>query len=112
MRRLLWTLLFGGVLLLMLSALVVAPPPEEASGAVHCPAPSDAVLCTLPQTASVSAVTRTVPTVAPRRLEAVRLQAPSPTSIPQSTDANGRVLRAGRYENCVYQVFRAGVAGG
>ena len=29
-----------------------------------------------------------------------------------SRDANGRVLRATRYENCVYQVFRAGVAGG
>ena len=32
--------------------------------------------------------------------------------LPRATDANGRVLTACRYENSVYQLFRAGVAGG
>lgn len=111
MRRALWTLLFGGVFLLMLSALVVAPP-QEAPPAPQWPPPQDAALCALPRDASVPAANSPIPQTESRRMEAVAAQAPPPLSIPQNTDANGRVLRDGRYENCVYQVFRASVAGG
>lgn len=111
MRRALWTLLFGGVFLLMLSALVVAPP-REAPPAPQWPPPQDAALCALPRDASIPAANHPVPQTESRRMEAVAAQATHPLPIPQNTDANGRVLRDGRYENCVYQVFRASVAGG
>lgn len=111
MRRALWTLLFGGVFLLMLSALVVAPP-REAPPAPQWPPPQDAALCALPRDASVPAANSPAPRTENRQAEAVTARENCPLPLLRETDANGRVLRNGRYENCVYQVFRASVAGG
>lgn len=111
MRRALWTLLFGGVFLLMLSALVVAPP-QEPPPAPNWPMPVDAALCALPRTDSAPAAHQPVPQTENRQAEAVTAREACPLPRLQETDANGRVLRNARYENCVYQVFRPGVAGG
>lgn len=111
MRRALWTLLFGGVFLLMLSALVVAPP-QEPPPVPDWPMPTDTALCALPGNGSGPAAHQPVPRTENRQVEAVTARENCPLPLLRETDANGRVLRNGRYENCVYQVFRASVAGG
>ncbi len=111
MRRALYTVLMVGLFALALSALVVSPqegvaepaaaptlshvqaallpqPPPDVTGAHSRPPEARAVLAALP---------------APRFAMLTHLA---------QRDSNGRVLRALRYENSVYQVFRPEVAGG
>ena len=110
MRKILPAVLLGGLFLLMLSALITTPQPEK--NAPIPPPPAETAVAVLrpqeqPQTA------RQQPRTGEGR--ALRLRpchADLPMLSPRATDANGRVLTACRYENSVYQVFRAGVAGG
>lgn len=109
MRKILPAVLLGGLFLLMLSALITTPqlqkpapipPPAETAAAVLRPQEQPQAACRQPRAGE----TRTL------RLRLHRADLPMPP--PRATDANGRVLTACRYENSVYQLFRAGVAGG
>ena len=113
MRKTAMVILLGGLFLLMLSALVVTPedaaPPAvpSAPGQYHAvfalpaqpPAPVSAGLT------AHKAQTGLIPSAA----EAV---VPEDWRSLGARDSNGRVLRAARYENSVYEVFRPEIAGG
>lgn len=111
MRKALWAALLGGVFLLMLSALVVTPQDEAPLQSKRI-VPENAALCAMPQAAAIPAAQEAPQPARERAQQALPATETQPLPLPRETDANGRVLRATRYENCVYQVFRAGVAGG
>lgn len=109
MRKILPALLLGGLFLLMLSALVTTPQQERPA---PIPPPAETAVGVLRQEQQPRAVCRQ-PRAGDGRTLRMRLRrADFPALPPRATDANGRVLTACRYENSVYQVFRAGVAGG
>lgn len=114
MRKVLLGLLLGGLFMLLLSALVVTPqqavgtePPAEA-----LPAQVQAVLMPAPVAPTNGADAAPVRSQTARAFYLLALAAVCLLPAFHSHDANGRVLTAKRYENSVYQVFRAEVAGG
>lgn len=113
MRKAFGVLLLGGLLLLLLSALVVTEADACLPEADVLPARTQPVLM---MPASVAAAQQTDASVAPstpvRALCLLALAGACCLPAFHAHDANGRVLTAGRYENSVYQVFRAEVAGG
>lgn len=112
MRKAFAAVFFAGLFLLMLSTLVVSPDHASAA-AIPPPSPADfhAVLAPpAPQPIGSADVSCT----AENRSPAVWFALPSGAAVSPVVihDSNGRVLTSVRYENSVYQVFRAGVAGG
>ena len=112
MRRAVYAAILTGLFLLLLSALVVSPETPAAPRALPESEEHHAVFRPL-----ISAI---VPEVSARAQEHPETRLIL-CSIPLilcfmplcvTRDANGRVLRAARYENSVYQLFRAEVAGG
>ena len=113
MRKAGLTVLLTGLFVLMLSTLVVTPedavPPSPVPlapilHAVFLPMtepPAPVTFPGVPEGAQAAFGTAMCAVVAAAWLTA-----------PPSSDSNGRVLRACRYENSVYQVFRPEVAGG
>ena len=111
-RKAVYALLLSGLFLLLLSALVVTPQTEAAQAPAPLP-PMQAQAAVLPQPAADgcgAAQARPLDV----RAALVCLLAACAFSLPRLAhrDSNGRVLRAHRYENSVYQVFRPEVAGG
>jgi len=114
MRRALFGILLTGLFVLLLSALVVAPqsaPPASSPP----PLPRDFHAVLMPAALPAAQADLTVPEAA----EDLQLQALQPqqtaadgTHRPAYADSNGRILRALRYENSFYQLFRPEVAGG
>ena len=113
MRKVLGTMLLAGLFLLMLSALVVTP--EDAMPPPPLPPVANV------KAAFVPAVSVTGEWQAIACAPGSARQTPGAAVLPVLTallpaagerDSNGRILRHGRYENSVYQVFRPEVAGG
>lgn len=112
MRKVVYAVLLTGLFLLLLSALVVTPQTEAAQAPAPL-SPMQAQAAVLPQPAADgcgAAQARPVEV----RAALVCLLAACAFSLPRLAhrDSNGRVIRALRYENSVYQVFRPEVAGG
>ena len=109
MRKILPAVLLGGLFLLMLSALVTTPQPEPPA---PIPTPAETAAAVLRPQEQQQAACQQPRTGEGRALRLRLRHADLPLLSPRATDANGRVLTACRYENSVYQLFRAGVAGG
>lgn len=111
MRRAVWTVVFAGVFLLLLSTLVVTPEAAEPPDAPPIPTDLQFAPAALPpvQAAQEGLQRRADAGMAPPAVCALCAR-----SLPRLAlcDANGRVVTAARYEKCVYQLFRAEVAGG
>ncbi len=111
MRKAFAAVFWAGLFVLMLSALVVtphqeAPPKPEPPFPMHVAfaAAAQRVLPSVPETMAK-----------PCEHEEYSVKAEigaGDALLPQHRDANGRVIRGGRYENSVYQVFRPETAGG
>ena len=99
-------------LLLLLSALVVTPETAETQPAVDLAADFHAVF--RPVVSAILPDAADAPTSQNSHSMIMRtLTVPLCTAMISCTrDANGRILRAVRYENSVYQLFRPEVAGG
>ena len=111
MRKVLGAILLTGLFLLLLSALVVTP--EDAAVPPPPPRPNiQAVFLPMPGPSAPTANAALRP--AGLHLLAAFLTAAfsARMMLSRTCDSNGRVLRAVRYENCVYQLFRPEVAGG
>lgn len=109
MRKILPAVLLGGLFLLMLSALITTPQPEKTA---PIPPPAETAVAVLRPQEQPQTACQQPRTGEGRALRLRPCHADLPMLSPRATDANGRVLTACRYENSVYQVFRAGVAGG
>ena len=113
MRKALYTVLLAGLFAVMLSALVVSPeaPAEQPAARVHQDFHAlfrpmvSAILPDAVDCPSGRAEVRVIFCALP-----LLFQCCIPFSV--SRDANGRILTSVRYENSVYQLFRAEVAGG
>lgn len=112
LARLLTALLIISLALLLMSALVVCAAPEDAAPPVDS-APLRVTLLPVALPAhdagDAQISNNTSPRIVAALLACALLCAPM---LPVCRDANGRVLRADRYENSFYQLFRAEVAGG
>ena len=113
MRKTAVAILLGGLFLLMLSALVVTP--QDASPPAPPPQPEQYHAVFMPPAEPPAPVSAEVP--------AQRTQPGTMANLTTAVvddewhgtgvhDSNGRVLNTIRYENSVYEVFRAEVAGG
>ena len=113
MRRALFGIVLTGLFVLLLSSLVVAPEPESAD--VSSPLPQDFHAVLMPAALPSAQADLTTPqSVDEMQMlsEAPRQTAADGLCRPASSDSNGRVIRAVRYENSFYQLFRPEVAGG
>ena len=113
MRRALFGIVLTGLFVLLLSALVVAP--EPAPSAFPAPPPQDFHAVLMPAAPPSAQADLSTPQSAEDMQplsEAPRQTASDGLCRPASADSNGRVIRAMRYENSFYQLFRPEVAGG
>lgn len=113
MRKALAVVFFAGLFLLMLSTLVVSP--DDASSVnVPPPSPADFQAVVLPPSMPQPVCSADHFSTSEERCanDCVQLSFDPAVSTAAIHDSNGRVLTSVRYENSVYQVFRAGVAGG
>ena len=112
MRKALAAVFFAGLFLLMLSTLVVTPD-DASAAAIPPPSPADFHAVLAPP-APQPVCSADASSIAESRSMAVLYVMPDSHAVSPAVihDSNGRVLTSVRYENSVYQVFRAGVAGG
>jgi len=112
-RRFLYAVLLTGLFVLMLSALVVEPEPPPMPEPPPLPADLHAVF--RPLISAILPDAAALPSSRPELrpvLCLIPLLLLCAVILTGARDANGRVLTAVRYENSVYQLFRAEVAGG
>ena len=113
MRKILGGMLLAGLFVLMLSALVVTPQDAEPPAVQQHRIRREAAFApAIPAQRAETPSGVQVQSMRARPVSSLCTDTVSAAPAEGSRDANGRVLHAGRYESCVYQLFRAEVAGG
>jgi len=113
MRKTAMAILLGGLFLLMLSALVVTPEDAYAPAPPPSPRQYHAVFALPAQPPAPVSAGMTAHRAQPGLMPAAsQTAAPADWHAQGTRDSNGRVLSTARYENSVYEVFRAETAGG